>query len=245
MALISGRLAALILDRYDWHDLEAQPGYLGKGKLDSLFGSKFWDEIRDKTVIDFGCGQGAEAIDMARCAAARVIGVEALERTLNLARKNLAASGIKNCEFVGRTDELADVILSIDSFEHFDHPGKILKEMARLLRPDGRVIASFGPAWYHPLGGHLPLFPWAHLVFSEWALMTWRSKYKTDGATRFEEVDGGLNKMSIGKFERIISESPLKIETMKTIPIHKVRRLHCHLTREFFTSVVQAVLVHR
>ena len=245
MALIGGRLAALILNRYDWHDLEAQPGYSGEGKLNPLFGPEFWTQIRGKTVIDFGCGHGAEAIEMARCSAARVIGVEALESSISVARENLALTGLKNCEFVRRTDELADVILSLDSFEHFDHPDRVLEEMARLLKPDGRVIASFGYPWYHPLGGHMPLFPWGHLVFSERALMTWRSKFKTDGAKHFEEVDGGLNQMSIGKFERLISASPLKIETMKTIPIRKVRCLHCRLTREFFTSVIQAVLVHR
>ena len=179
MALIGGRLAALILNRYDWHDLEAQPGYSGEGKLNSLFGPEFWTQIRGKTVIDFGCGHGAEAIEMARCSAARVIGVEALERVLiSVARENLALTGLKNCEFVRRTDELADVILSLDSFEHFDHPDRVLEEMARLLKPDGRVIASFGYPWYHPLGGHMPLFPWGHLVFSERALMTWRSKYQ-------------------------------------------------------------------
>ena len=100
---------------------------------------------------------------MARNSAARVIGVEANERYVSAARENLRLSGIKNCEFVTRTDELADVVLSLDSFEHFDQPDKVLSEMARLLKPDGRVISSFGYSWYHPLGGHMPLFPWAHL----------------------------------------------------------------------------------
>ena len=245
MALIGGRLAARMLSRYEWHDLEAREGYVGTGKLESLFGPQFWERIRGKTVIDFGCGHGNEAIDIARNGAAHVIGLEALERSLAVARDNLARSGVTNCEFQRRTDQTADVVISLDSFEHFDHPDRILAEMARLLKPDGRVIASFGYPWYHPLGGHLPLFPWAHLVFTEGSLMKWRSKYKTDGATRFEEMDGGLNQMSIRKFERLISQSPLQIESFRTIPIKAVRPLHCRLTREFFTSVVQATLKHR
>lgn len=245
MALLGGRLAALVLRRYQWHDLEALPGRVAKGKLESLFGTEFWERIRGKVVIDFGCGQGHEAIDMARLGAARVIGVETLEKWLAAARANLARSGVTNCEFVRRTDEQADIVLSIDSFEHFDHPERILEEMARLLKPDGRVIASFGPPWYHPLGGHFPLFPWGHLVFAEKSLMTWRSQFKTDGATRFEEAEGGLNQMSIRKFERLVSQSSLQLESLKTIPIRAVRRLHCRLTREFFTSVVQATLIHR
>ena len=245
VALIGGALADLILKRYKWHDLEARSGYLGSGKLEALFGPEFWQRVRGKTIIDFGCGYGNEAIDMARNGAARVIGLEALERPLAVARENLARSGVRNCEFQRQTDEKADIVVSLDSFEHFDNPGRILAEMARLLKPEGRVIASFGYPWYHPLGGHLPLFPWGHLVFTEQSLMKWRSKYKTDGATRFEEMEGGLNQMSIGKFERLIFQSPLRIETFRTIPIRAVRRFHCRLTREFFTSVIQASLKHR
>lgn len=74
--------------------------------------------------------------------------------------------------------------------------------MSALLEPKGEVIASFGPTWYHPLGGHLfSVFPWAHLLFSEKALLRWRSDFKTDGATHFGEVAGGLNQMTVDRFE--------------------------------------------
>jgi hypothetical protein len=56
------------------------------------------------------------------------------------------------------------------------------------------------------LGGHLfSVFPWAHLIFSEQALIRWRSDFKSDGATRFSEVAGGLNQMTIRRFERLIA----------------------------------------
>jgi len=245
MALIGGWAAALVLRRYGWHDLEAPEGYVGSGKLDRLFGCEFWDRVAGQTVIDFGCGQGAEAIEIARRGATRVIGLELLERARRMAQENLIRSGVKNCEFLARTDEKADVILSLDSFEHFQDPPAVLNEMARLLKPEGRVIVSFGYPWYHPLGGHFPLFPWAHVILTERSLMTWRSQYKTDGAKRFEESEGGLNQMSVKRFERTVSRSPLKIESMRTIPIRKLRWLHCRLTRELLTSVVQATLVHR
>jgi ubiquinone/menaquinone biosynthesis C-methylase UbiE len=41
----------------------------------------------------------------------------------------------------------------VDWFEHFGQPDEVLKEMARMLKPDGKVIVSFGPPWYHPKGG--------------------------------------------------------------------------------------------
>jgi hypothetical protein len=35
--IIGGRLAGLILERYEWNDLSAQPGYEGISKLNVLF----------------------------------------------------------------------------------------------------------------------------------------------------------------------------------------------------------------
>ncbi len=97
----------------------------------------------------------------------------------------------------------AEVIVSLDSFEHFGDPAGVLAVMHDLLKPGGVIIATFGPTWYHPLGGHLfSVFPWAHLLFSEQALIRWRADIRSDGATRFGEVEGGLNQMTIARFER-------------------------------------------
>jgi len=86
------------------------------------------------------------------------------------------------------------------------------------------------------LGGHLfSVFPWAHLLFSERALIRWRSDFKTDGATRFSEVAGGLNQMTM---------SPLRMSWMECVPIRKLHRLHNYLTREFTTSIVGCELQH-
>jgi ubiquinone/menaquinone biosynthesis C-methylase UbiE len=245
MALLGGRLASAILKRYQWHDVEAPPGYEGQGKLEALFGPSIWAQIGGKVVLDFGCGPGTEAIEVARHGAKHVIGLDIQEKHLAKARARQATAGISNCTFVREYESKVDVILSIDSFEHFNNPEQILNEMAKLLKPDGKVIVSFGPPWYHPKGGHFPLFIWAHLLLSEKALMTWRSQYKKDNAKRFHEVAGGLNQMSIRKFERIVASSPLKFETFETVPIRAVRPLHSRLTREFLTSVVRSTLVHR
>jgi SAM-dependent methyltransferase len=245
MALVGGRLAAAILNRYKWHDVAAPPDYEGRGKIETLFGPVIWHQIAGKIVLDFGCGRGCEAIEVARHGAKHVVGVDIQEKYLVFARAQAAAADISNCSFVQHFDSKADIILSIDSFEHFDRPDEVLKEMSTLLKPNGKVIVSFGPPWYHPKGGHFPLFVWAHLLMTEESLMKWRSKYKQDGATRFHEVAGGLNQMSIRKFEHLVAGSPLKFERFEAVPIRSVRSLHCGLTREFFTSVVRSTLVHR
>lgn len=221
--------------------------YAGRSKLEVLLGPSFWDTIRGRTVIDFGCGAGADTIEMARRGAARVVGVDIQERLLERAREDARLAGVGDvCTFGPSAPGPADVIVSLDSFEHFARPDEILAVMHGLLTPGGVVVASFGPTWHHPLGGHLfSVFPWAHLVFTERALLRWRSEFKDDGATRFGEVAGGLNQMTIARFERIVASSPLRLESLELVPIRRIRQLHNRITREFTTAIVRCRLVAR
>jgi SAM-dependent methyltransferase len=215
--------------------------FAAKGKLRTLLGEAFLTEIQGKTVIDFGCGEGAEAIEMALAGAERVTGLDIQTSFLEQARTHASAAGIgERCRFVTAIEEPSDIVTSIDAFEHFNKPEEILATMYELLKPGGRLILSFGPTWHHPLGGHLfSVFPWAHLVFSEDALIAWRSDFKTDGATKFHETAGGLNRMTIGRFERMVRNSPFAIESLAAVPIRKLKRLHTKWTREWTTAIVR------
>jgi SAM-dependent methyltransferase len=221
--------------------------YEGRSKLAVLMGEEFFTKIAGKVVIDFGCGEGAEAVEMAVRGAKRVIGIDIREHILEAARQRAVSNRVQNtCLFVSSTKELADIIVSVDAFEHFGDPAEILGIMNTLLQPTGEVLVSFGPTWYHPLGGHLfSVFPWAHLIFSEKSLIRWRSTFMTDGATRFGEVGGGLNQITIAKFEELVASSPLKFASLELVPIKRLRSLHNRFTREFTTAVVRCGLVKR
>ncbi len=138
--------------------------YIGVSKLGKLLGNQFWEEIENKIVIDFGCGYGDDAIEMAKHGAKRVIGIDNRPEVLNVARASAKRNCVESeCSFVMETNEQADIITSIDAFEHFQNPSEVLKIMRSWIRDDGKVIAVFGPTWYHPLGGHLfSVFPFAH-----------------------------------------------------------------------------------
>jgi len=221
--------------------------YDGKSKIRVLLGDDLLTLIRNKTVIDFGCGDGFATLDLARHGAAKVIGLDIRQRALDQATALAAREGLSGCcEFSTHTDTKADVIISLDAFEHFGDPAAILNIMHHLLKPGGCVMASFGPTWYHPLGGHLfSIFPWSHILFSESALVRWRANIRPDGATRFSEVDGGLNQMTIARFEQLVSASPFRIATLETVPIGKLRPIHSRLTREFTTAIVRTKLISK
>ncbi len=219
--------------------------YERKSKLEVLLGRSIWAEIEGRTVIDFGCGTGEDAIEMARRGARRVIGVDIRESVLAQAHEAADVARVADrCMFATQTDETADVILSVDAFEHYGDPEAILRTMRRLLRPDGRVLIAFGPPWFHPLGGHLfSVFPWAHLVFTEKALIRWRADFKSDGATRFCETEGGLNRMTVGRFRQLIERADFEVAEFETVPIRRLRWLAHPVTREFVTSIVRSRLV--
>ncbi len=250
MGLIGGSLGYHLLKKIS---KDGETGYMdgsvyaNKSKLETLLGADFWHDIENKVVVDFGCGSGSDSIEMAQRGAREVIGIDFQERFLSAAREQARQFGVSDrCTFATQTDKRADVIVAIDSFEHFSDPAAILKTMSEMIKPDGCVITSFGPTWYHPLGGHLfSVFPWAHLIFTEKALIRWRSDFKSDGAARFHEVEGGLNQMTIRRFEKIVAESPFKFARFEAVPIKRLHMLANRLTREFTTAVVRCKLVPR
>jgi SAM-dependent methyltransferase len=219
--------------------------YIGRSKLEVLLGPRIWEETRDKDVLDFGCGPGSEAVEIAEHGARHVIGIDLRERWLELCVEHAAERGVADrCTFAREWSDPVDLIVSLDSFEHFADPAGVLTHMRRLLRPGGKVLAAFGPTWYHPLGGHIySVFPFSHLVFSEAALVRWRAMHKSDGATTIAE--SGLNKMTIRRFIKLVEASPLRFASFELLPIRPLRWIANRLTREFTTAAVRCVLEPR
>jgi SAM-dependent methyltransferase len=219
--------------------------YIGRSKLEVLLGPRIWDQTRDKDVLDFGCGPGSEAVEIAEHGARHVIGIDLRQRWLELGMAHAAERGVADrCTFAREWSDPVDLIVSLDSFEHFADPAGVLAHMRGLLRPGGKVLAAFGPTWYHPLGGHIySVFPFSHLLFSERALVRWRAMHKSDGATTIAE--SGLNKMTISRFIRLVEESPLKFASFELLPIRPLRLIANRLTREFTTAAVRCVMEPR
>src|SRR5689334_13564199 len=46
--------------------------YEGLSKLETLIGKRIWEETRDNVVIDFGCGDGDDAVEVAARGAKKV-----------------------------------------------------------------------------------------------------------------------------------------------------------------------------
>jgi SAM-dependent methyltransferase len=172
------------------------------------------------------------------------IGLDIREEVLDAARAK--AGGIPNIQFITPQQcprESADIVISLDSFEHFEDPSAALGLMNDLLCPGGVLLASFGPPWRHPLGGHtFSVFPWAHLLLDERALVGWYNQVKNKDVSRFEEVSGGLNRMTIARFEALVRASKFREAAITPVPIRRLKGFHNALTREFTTAVIKCRL---
>ena len=85
--------------------------------------------------------------------------------------------------------------------------------------------------------------PWVSLLFHERTVMNVRSRYRSDGARRYEDVEGGLNRMSVTRFERLMRESGLQIQSLRLFPVKGlpvVSRLP--IVRELMTAAASCVL---
>jgi SAM-dependent methyltransferase len=179
-------------------------------------------QVAGRTVLDVGCGGGELAVLMARRGAAGVLGVDIDAASIRLADEQarreapdvdgrVRFAAIERLSDIG--DERFDVIVSKDSFEHFDDPEGFVRDAGHHLKPDGLLVIGFGPLWKSPYGGHLnhmtPL-PYAHLLFPERVIMLERRRYapgKWDGAMSWGEVTGGLNRMTFERFTEIMKRS--------------------------------------
>jgi SAM-dependent methyltransferase len=178
----------------------------------------FAEIVGGKRVADFGCGNGYQSIALARKFNCLVTGIESNRNTLKKAIALAECYDLYGTEvsFVGdiSPDMLNsfDVVISQNSFEHFKEPEVILGKMKSLLNDTGRLLITFGPPWFAPYGSHMQYFckiPWINILFSEAAVMRSRSQYRNDGAIRYQDVESGLNKMTVSKFEKIISSNDM------------------------------------
>ncbi|MEC4685153.1 MAG: class I SAM-dependent methyltransferase [Nitrospirota bacterium] len=221
------------------------------GLLKNYFGDCFVQSIKDKVVLDIGCGDGSQVLGVALEGGKHAIGTE-IRPVFEDAENRAKDLGIYDkVEFIfppiSKLGEASiDVAFSQNSFEHFIYPEKILNDVFYVLKKHGKFFITFGPPWLHPYGVHMFMmikYPWAHVLFSEQTIMTVRKFYRSDDANRFEDVDGGLNKMTIRRFKHYVKQSGFIVEKMSLTPVKGLLPLvKMPFIREFFTSHISAIL---
>jgi ubiquinone/menaquinone biosynthesis C-methylase UbiE len=113
----------------------------------------------DRRILDIGCGTCAFAARvLERFPTSHVWGVDLSEGMLERCRKRrLAAKGQlhlaqADSERLPFKDNVFDAVACTHSFHHYPHQERVLAEMHRVLRPDGKLLIIDGDrdrAWGH------------------------------------------------------------------------------------------------
>ena len=100
-------------------------------------------------VLDLPCGDGRNTLPLAQ-AFPRVMAADVSSRAVKIARENLEKKNIRNCSYQDADifhtpwdNNSFDSILCWGTLGHLARPVLALKELIRILKPGGRLIAGF------------------------------------------------------------------------------------------------------
>lgn len=166
--------------------------------------------LRDKTVLDIGCGFGSLS-SLLHDKGAKVFATEVDTKKLHYAKKKLKHLGITFHEVHDETlpfeDEMFDVVMLFDVIEHVSDPQKMIQEVRRVTKKRGIIYVEFTP-FYSVTGHHLydytklPI----HLV-AEGRIKNLIYSEDVDSFTskdEYWELYQSLNKMRISSFQKMM-----------------------------------------
>lgn len=103
-------------------------------------------DLKDKKILDLGCGAGGMSRYFAENGAKRVLGVDISKNMINLAKKE---NNYKNVEFkvlemerILKIKEKFDMVFSSLAFHYVEDFEKLMKDISNLLNPNGILIFS-------------------------------------------------------------------------------------------------------
>jgi len=132
-----------------------EAGAAPKAAVDASLGCGVPTAVADlhegETVLDLGSGAGADVLISARRVGptGRAIGLDMTDEMLELARRNAAEAGVENAEFakgyiedMPLPDASVDVVISNCVINLSADKRQVMREVARVLRPGGRLAVS-------------------------------------------------------------------------------------------------------
>ena len=90
---------------------------------------------------DIGCGSGAMLLKLAAMGYSNLHGIDIVRPQQRCAGVDFSECDLDALE-TGFDDESIDLLVSVEVFEHIENLGSLLRELFRVLRPDGRMLIT-------------------------------------------------------------------------------------------------------
>ena len=173
--------------------------------------------LKDKIMLDLGCGQGGSTHALDEIAK-ECIGIDLADKFIQLSDKTVKFRKCSALELPFNNDSF-DIIIMQDVLEHIKGLDKLFKEVSRVLKPGGIVYATF-PPFYSPYSGHMwnltskiRYVPYAHLLPKKFLYKRIRSS-KSFGIFTPEQIINDqetFSRISIRKFFGLCRKNKLKV----------------------------------
>ncbi len=103
-------------------------------------------DLKDKRILDVGCGMGQHAMQYIEKGASHVLGIDISEKMLRYARECNAADNIEYMrlpyEELDKLEDSFDVVTSSLAFDYAEDLCDVLKKIYKLLVPGGKLVFS-------------------------------------------------------------------------------------------------------
>lgn len=128
--------------------------YSVAGGCRDLYKEYLLADCHGKEVLEYGCGKGSSAFALAE-RGARVVGIDISEVGISMAREQAEQRGLPGIDFVAMdaeatafADDTYDIVCGTGILHHL-RTAPALKELARIMRPDGEAV-FVEPMGYNP-----------------------------------------------------------------------------------------------
>lgn len=164
-------------------------------------------DIRNKKILEVGCGHGGICLFMAMNGADEVVGIDLDDFRLKFAEKGKTVLEEKygmakplNIKFMNMygddlkfPDNYFDMVIVDNVFEHIMNTSGIMKEANRTLKKGGKLVVPVFSSIYSKYGLHLKQglkMPWANIFFSEKTIVNVMKRLAKDRPELLEVYPG-------------------------------------------------------
>ncbi len=182
------------------------------------------DLVRGKRVLDIASGSGYGSQLLSQTAAS-VVGVDRSESAVEYARAHFHADNLEyrqgDATQIPADDDSVDVLITFETIEHVEHYREFLREINRVLAPDGIAVISTPNDLEFVEGNHFHLH---EFVLDELVALV---------SQHFAHVDqyfqATWKAVAIGTSELFASEGPVELPVLNLAPLAPDEYLYFYL----------------
>lgn len=180
--------------------------------------------VEGKVVLDIACGSGYGTQLLAK-KAKKVYGVDVNEDSVKYASQLYNAPNIEyivgDGEAIPLPDDSVDVVVTFETIEHIKDYAKFIKEVKRVLKPDGLALVSTPNDLEFAEGNHFHLheFEYNELV----------TLLKKDFANVDSYFQATWKYVAVGTEEQLGTEAEIKLPTLNLAPVNPKQYLYFYL----------------